>query len=98
MLRFKKKDLIKLRESMGSFPLTTELPVQTGCSNYFPFYLGPHHAGFVSESDVLIVLDVFSKKREMPYAYECLFQDKIVFIVNFSSEGIDPNFCFVKCN
>lgn len=96
---FEIKSLITLRKDMGSFPLMKELPDFTKKFNVVPYYLGPHHDGFTLEGDVLLVLESYvQKKKKMPYAYKCLFKEKVVYLIHMQAEGIDPNICFVTCN
>ena len=96
---FSVDSLITLRKDMGSFPLTNQLPDFTKKFNVVPYYLGPHHDGFALEGDSLLVLESFTqKKKSLPYAYKCLFKDRVVYLVHMQAENIDPNFCFVTCN
>lgn len=95
---FEAGNIIKLRKGMGSFPLTDQLPDLLVKHNVIPLYLGPHSSGFIKEDEVLLVNEVFFDKESIPYAYSCLFKERIVYLVSMFSEGIDPTICFVKCN
>ena len=95
---FKVGDIIKLRDSMGSFPLSSEIPDLLVKHNVIPLYLGDSHDGFVKEDEILLVTETFKDKEDKVYAYSCLFKDRMVYLVSMLSEGIDPNICFIKCN
>ena len=96
---FEIKSLITLRKDMGSFPLSNQLPDFTKKFDVIPYYLGPHHDGFALEGDTLLVLETFTqKKKSIPYAYKCLFKNRVVYLIHMQAENIDPNICFVTCN
>lgn len=92
-------NIITLRERMSSFPLLSSLPDFTKKFDVVPIYLGPDHDGFAHSGDVLLVLKSYKvNKKSNPFAYKCLFEERIVYLINMLSDGIDPNVCFIKCN
>lgn len=95
---FEAGNIIMLKKGMSSFPLTDRLPDLLVKHNVIPMYLGPHSNGFIKEGEILLVSEVFYNKENRPYAYSCLFKERIVYLVSMLSEGIDPTICFIKCN
>ena len=90
--------LIKLRDEIGSYPVITKIPDKI--KQTVPKYLGIDYDSFVFREEVLLVIEKkqFVNCKEFPYAYKCLLGKKLVYIINMSSEGLDPNICFIKCS
>ena len=91
-------EIIKLRESLKTYPCLKDIPEYTKSADIVPYYLGPLMDGFITSDDILLVLEVFKEKLNIiPYAYKCLFNSKIIYIVRMKDVNIDPNICFIKC-
>ena len=95
---FKANCLIKLRDEIGSYPVITKIPDKI--KKTIPRYLGIDYDSFVFKEEVLLVIEKkqFIFCEEFPYTYKCLLGKKLVYVINMSSEGLDPHICFIKCN
>ena len=97
--KFKVGNIIALRKELKTFPCLKDIPEYTHISNVMPYYLGPLMDSFILSKETLIVLEVFSEKKEsLPYAYKCLHKDKLIYLVKMKDAGIDPNICFEVLN